>query len=357
MLGILGAAGVAHAQSSPLPASGTCIGGNGYEFAAQVGLAISDGHGSFATLQPAIVPYVFGAAECQCGTNDVNLEIKVTTPLPAGFSGNVAAYVGQTCENPAVRGTGTPAPCEQLTEGVPSAGAFVQGQGSDPIHIPLPSQALFSPNDHTCTQEVHSNGVYVLVGADPNAPAAVCYLSLTEQNHLPDVPIGEHVTRDSDGTVELSWPLPSPSATNPQGYQVLCGETDGKPASGIPAAVPGFSSCDAGVMHRRLLATNGPFDLPPPPQGSACSGMLAATTSHTQLTGLDPTKSYGLMLVSVDLYGNASLGATMEVGPAPAKPPAQGCSMAAGAPASSPLALPLVAALAGLAWRRRQRRA
>jgi hypothetical protein len=363
MWSMLGAAGVAHAQSISLPLTGTCVGANGVSFAALVGLAVPDGQGNLASIQTASVSTVFGAAECQCGTKDVNLEIKLTTPLPAGFTGNVQVYVGNGCENPALRNSGTPAPCELLTEDVPPASVFIQGQGIDLVHIPLPSQALFSPNAHTCTPETHFNNVYLFIGADPNAPTAVCFLSLTEQNNPPDAPAGVQATRDADGTVELGWTLPPTSTNNPQGYQVLCSDDDGKPASGLAPDVPLFSECDAGVMHRRALNTAASFDQPPPPPGFVCSPLLSPVSSHTRVSGLDRTKSYHVTLVGVDGWGNAARTAAVTVGPAPALPPAMpvpvhGCSVGAGAARTSPLALALLAgALATLAWRRRRARA
>jgi hypothetical protein len=364
-------ASAAQAQSITLPMTGTCAGGSGTTFAGQVGLAVPDGN-SFDTIQTASVSTVFGAAECQCPppvSNQINLEIKPSMPFPAGTTGNVLVFVGSTCENPSVRSTGTPAPCEQLTQGVPAISAFIQGQGSNLIHIPIPGNVLFRPNDdHACTNEIHSNNVYVFIGSDPNNPIGTCFLSLTEQNQPPTAPANARAA-GGDSSVTVSWDLPGTSGTNPTFYQVLCADDCGNPITNSPPA-PLYSTCIGGTLDRRTLNTGGTTttldggttsdlgttsrvgndgnglqplatpaaictdmgvnstftsDMGGPGLGPladldprfVCSGQIAPTTNSARITGLVNGGHYHFVVVGVDNYGNAAISNITDAQPEP----------------------------------------
>src|SRR5262249_17033627 len=136
--------------------TGSCSG----DLAGTVGIAFQDSGGAFQSVQAASTPYVFGNAECQCQSMDLNLEILLTTALQQGRLGTVEVWVGSACDMyPARLQSG--ARCEQI--GTRDISEFVTGSSSNRIHIPINAAALFSPNTTTrsCTVASSANAVWI----------------------------------------------------------------------------------------------------------------------------------------------------------------------------------------------------
>src|SRR5262245_29376388 len=59
-----------------------------------VGLSIKNDSGGSTTVAANIVPNLFGAAECQCATTDIQMQIKLSGTIAAGTAGHAEVWVG-----------------------------------------------------------------------------------------------------------------------------------------------------------------------------------------------------------------------------------------------------------------------
>ena len=373
------------AQSSP-PPSGSCGGtdASGGTLAGTVGLAIPDGKGGYESVQAASIPYVFGAAECQCATQDIALEIQLTSAFGnADAPGTVEVWVGAGCDDYTTRTTPGQTACEKLTTGVPFFTEFTTASPDGLfIHVPIPAQSLFAPVTHVCSPLTVSNGIYVLIYNDPTQPTASCTLTdLTENAHPPtavtDVKASPDTTSPTGG-VNVSWTLPPQTSFNPSNFEILCADEAGNP-EGIFTTPASYSVCEPTGIERRQIPTGGVTTGPPlkvrpdktPAMGTFASfdqrfvcGSVSAVGNDMKLL-LDPTKAHQIEVLAVDLFGNVtpspvvSVGASttgndMGSGSEPTK--SHGCSMG-GAAASSPWAVAFVLlALTALVVRSQRRR-
>ena len=203
----------ATALALPVPqTSGTCSGtdASGGTIAGSVGLAIPDGNGGYQSVQAAAVPYVFGAAECQCATQDIALEIQLTSAFGnADTPATVEVWVGAGCDDYATRTTPGETACEKLTLGIPNFVDFTTASTAALfIHIPIPAQSLFAPVTHVCTPTTVSNGIYVFIYNDPSQPTASCTLTDSTENSQPPTAVAavkaSPNTASSTGGVEVS---------------------------------------------------------------------------------------------------------------------------------------------------------
>jgi hypothetical protein len=301
-------------------ATGTCTGG----LTGAVGLSLRD---SLQSVQAAEVPFVFGAAECQCPNDDFALDIYLTSAFPAGTTGTAELWAGAGCDVPAVRTAAGQTACEKL--GSVDFAGFVVNTASSHTYLPFSSQALFSPVTHVCPSGTATNGLYVLLftGANSNpsgAPAATCSLELTEQMAGPGAPANVVANLVGD-RVEVAWEAPDATLPQPYEYQILCADLDGNPRfpSPPPAA---YSTCADGTLHRRLLNT------------AAQAGGLAALDPRFLCTpplppepapaiGLAQVTSGQFMVVAIDPWGNATAAPVVTVRP-PLSAQGGGCSLA-----------------------------
>jgi hypothetical protein len=130
-----------------LAPSGTCSGA----MQGMATLAVADAPGgTFLTVAPSAVPSLFGAAECQCDTTDVNLELRLTQPLPV-IAATAEVWVGDSsCELVTTRTSTSNTGCERIAS---LSAADLTAAGGGVVHVPLPSRALFSPLRHRCDEQ------------------------------------------------------------------------------------------------------------------------------------------------------------------------------------------------------------
>lgn len=356
--------------------AGSCSGSvSGANFAGSVGLAVPDGKGGFATIQAAAVNSVFGNAECACSPTDttqqISLEIKLTSALPLGTGGTAEVWVGSGCDNYTTRTTAGQTVCEKIAS--PNIQTFTTaGSANNAIEVPIPGNAIVSPRKHDCdpmTNPTGSNAVYLFLFNDPTMPFANCKLQLNEQNQGP-AGVGNVAASAGDGAVTVSWQNPSPGSYNPSYFQVLCSDDCGNPVQSSPSSQPQYSTCINGALARRQLNTGGAppttggdggvtdlgtgsFSLttqtePPRPQASPftcaadmgasaqpgdmagvasplstfdpkyiCSGQLTATATSTRVTGLNNYQRYHFMVLSIDQFGNATASPVVDGTPQP----------------------------------------
>ena len=99
-------------------ASGMCSG----MMMGTIGLAEPQGTNNFVTIPSnQITSGVFGTAECQCagqsGNPDINVEIKLTTALPASTAANAQIWVGDSsCTNVMTRTSSSNTSCQLIAQ-------------------------------------------------------------------------------------------------------------------------------------------------------------------------------------------------------------------------------------------------
>jgi hypothetical protein len=247
-------------------ATGTCMPGSGAgttgaKFSGTVGISFKDSSGNLQSVQAASVPFVFSAAECQCNTMDLNLDVFLTGTLSQGSTGSAEVWVGTGCDVLANRSNATQTTCEKLNTTI-SFNEFTLGGAPTTGSFPIPitgSAALFSPQKHLCNQAAASNQIFIFLFQDAANPFGVCTLPLTEQIQGPAAPQNPSAS-SGDSAVTLSWNPPSVSTGNPPSfYQILCADANGNP---VPGATSGttqqFSTCLPGnVIDRKALPTGG----------------------------------------------------------------------------------------------------
>ena len=356
LLSLLLIAGAAHAQSLP----GACTGMmNGVAT-----LAVSDGDGTWHRLASNEVAQFFGAAECACDTQDVALEIDLTTALPASVPATAEIWVGDSsCSNATTRTSATNTNCKKIAS--PSVQDFTVNAGG-PLHYSLPARLLFDPSTNDCSHALPfaANGIWVFVFTDVSNPLATCSLSLTEVSAAPLAPSGVAAAWQPDGSVALSWTAPaaSPSAPAPVAYDILCAADDGTAEGSRHDA--NFSLCTpGGIVRRSLMADGGPLvSMGPAPAGNVfappspdavCAHVAADATSVT-LHGLPGATAHRFAVVAVDASGNATASAATRLDAAPPAPMSHGGCTVAGRGSVTPW-LVIAFALAALATVRRRR--
>ena len=261
-LSVLAIAGTARAQTAT--ASGMCMGmdSSGGTIAGTVGLAVPGTNGTtFSSVAAASVPYVFGAAECDCTPDEsdqINLEIQLTSAFGnSDTPATVEVWVGSGCDTYTTRTTVGETVCEKLTTGIPQFTNFTTASNAGLlIHIPIPGNALTAPVTHQCTNATVSNSIYVFIFNDPTMPSASCTLTgLTEQGQPPTAVTG--ITAGSgDSSVTLTWTAPPQNSFSPAGYQVLCTDDCGNQIKTSHSAAQ-YSTCVNGVLQRRTIPTGG----------------------------------------------------------------------------------------------------
>ncbi|MGZ3427630.1 MAG: fibronectin type III domain-containing protein [Polyangia bacterium] len=320
---------------------------------------------------------LFGAAECACNTSDVNLEIKLVTPLPAGLSGTAEVWVGDSsCTNATTRTSASNMTCEKIAT-LPIQDFTINSNAPfSGIEVPLPARSLFSPLRHDCSfQPLAANGVYVFIYADVDNPYATCALSLTESSAPPPAPVDVSATRQDDGSVVVRWTAPPERFVHPVAYDVLCATDDGAPVAGS-AAIADFSQCTSDGIVRRALHYSDGRVVPggsAPSSGDAISTPRAdAVCAHVDsdgraatIAGLAWNTRYRFAVVAADASGNGAVSAPVTLDastpppPAPPAPTHRGCSVG-GRGSVTPSALILLAAALSclmLTLRHRPRRA
>lgn len=262
---VLGMPLAARAQSTA--ASGMCSG----MMTGTIGLAVpqSSGSNSFLTIPSnQITTGVFGSAECQCaeatGNPDINLEIKLTTALPAATAGTAEIWVGDSsCTNVQTRTSSSNTTCERIA--TPSIQDFTinsTGTSASGLHYVLKADALTQPFKHMCdpTQPMgppntSANSIYVFIFTDVNNPLATCSLTLSEQMKGPD-PVTNTSASGGDGAVTLNWTPPAVGSYSPSFFQILCTDDCGNPIKDS-ANKQIYSVCENGTLSRRDLTSGG----------------------------------------------------------------------------------------------------
>jgi hypothetical protein len=272
VLCVVGLPLAAHAQSTTA-GSGMCSG----MMTGTIGLAIPQGTNNFQTIPSTqITTGVFGTAECQCaesaGNPDINVEIKLTTALPASTAGTAQIWVGDSsCTNVQTRTSSSNTACQLIAS--PSIQDFTinsTGTSSSGLHYVVKADKLSNPNPqdpekHSCdpTMPINngplasaSNSVYVFLFTDPNNAFANCLLTLSERLQGPD-PVTNTSASGGDGAVTLSWTPPATGSYAPSFFQILCADDCGQPIQDKPNTQI-YSTCVNGALSRRDLLAGGP---------------------------------------------------------------------------------------------------
>jgi MYXO-CTERM domain-containing protein len=321
----------------------------------RLGLSQPDASGALVTIPDGMVEHTFGAAECECDTRDIQLDVAISRSTITGNGATAEIWVGQGCDDYATRSDSSNHACEKLAS--LDAAPLTSGLGG--LHVPLPSRAVFAPVLHNCAAKPLASQAYVIVYEDAKMPLATCVLPLAPHRDPPAVAAQiAALTRASDGTVSVSITPPT-SGDPPVGYQLLCATTRDEPFSQPEA--PMYSVCPGTHIERRGITPIAPagtlstFDT-----AYVCSDMIAATATRVDLPWINRTQGANFLLLTVDAYGNfvASTPRSIGAAPAPIVIAPHGCSFVASGEGSSPALLPLVLVLAilgGGAWRRRDR--
>ncbi len=190
----------------------------------------------------AQLAYAFSGADCACATDDINLQVKLSTGLPSGTTGSVEVWVGTGCDSYATRTATGQTACEKVATLDIAQLTTSSTAGADGILVPIPSLALFSPVVHQCpVAATMVNQVYLLAFQNPAQNLATCTMSLYETTAPPPAALSPSATRSADGTVTVRWTGPDvSSAYDPLGYQLLCADLNGRPL-GTNAAPPSYS--------------------------------------------------------------------------------------------------------------------
>ena len=234
-----------------------------------IGLAVPQGGNNFLTIPSTqITTGVFGIAECECagasGNPDINIEIKLTTALPAATAGTAEIWVGDSsCTNVTTRTSSSNTTCEKIAS--PSIQDFTVNSTANSgsgLHYVLKADALSEPFKHLCDPTAAggplpsaSNSVYVFIFTDPNNPLATCQLTLSERLQGPAA-VTNAAASGGDGAVTLTWTPPQNGSYNPSFFQVLCSDDCGNPIQDTPNTQI-YSTCEAGVLSRRNLTSGG----------------------------------------------------------------------------------------------------
>jgi hypothetical protein len=355
MVSLLLIAGAAHAQSAP----GTCSG----MMAGTASLAVADAGGTWHRLAPTEVPRFFGGAECACDTDDVALEIDLTTALPPSQA-VAEIWVGDSsCANAATRTSTANLGCKKIAS--PAVQDFTV-DAAGPAHYPLSSRMLFTLSTGGCGDlPLAANSVWLFVYSDPNNPLGTCTLPLTESNVTPPAPSGVAAAWQPDGSVGVRWTSP-PDVSSLAGYDILCAADDGTAEGSRRDA--NFSRCTpAGIVRRTLMADDGALvssgpaaagnALDPPAPDAVCAHVAANATAVT-LYGLASGTAHRFAVVAVDAFGNARASEAARLDAAPPAPMTHaGCSMAGRGSVTPWLVIAFAFALLTVASARRRRAA
>jgi len=193
---------------------------------------------------------IFDTAECQCQTNDIQLQIQITAAYPQSMaSGQLQIFVGPSCDNQLNRTNGT---CQQLTGLSIDFTSFVQGTTSTSpyLNVNIPAGPLFNPNNagsaNCPLSQILVNNFYMLFappGVDITTMPQVCSITLGENLQTPLPVTGVNVSA-GDSAVTLSWTAPTGVGEQvPFEYQILCADADGNPVPGKDTTVRAYSVC------------------------------------------------------------------------------------------------------------------
>jgi hypothetical protein len=343
---LVAGASVAEAQTMPM----TCTGA----LTASVGLALPT-----QGVAPSSITAVFDTAECQCMTDDITMQLHITTAIPQSMAnGQLQIWIGTGCDQAANRTT-TSTFCEQVTNTPVTYAQFVQGSTSTNfnIDVPIPSAILFSPNKpRMCTPPQQlSNNIYLLFATTGDfTMAQSCSLNLAENTQTP-IAVTPSVS-SGDSAVTLEWSAPQGVGEQvPFEYQVLCADANGNVIPGKHSGTQAYSVCIDGVIRRRnnipqssstgtgtddggvvteqpdLMAvrptpqppglgteavdggtddagtvTNSAFATTLDPDFT-CTGEIKpnATTVSARIDGLNNGQTYQFVLLAIDVSGNA----------------------------------------------------
>ena len=329
-------------------------------------LAVAAADGTWHRLAPYSAAHLFGGAECACDTQDVALEVDLTTALPSGLAATAEIWVGDSsCSNAVTRTSATNTSCKKLSS--PSVQDFTVN-ATGPVHYPLPSRLLFTLSANDCGDiPLTANSVWLFVYYDPSNPLAICTLPLTETNATPPAPSGVAAAWQPDGSVVVRWTAPAApgDVSSVVGYDILCAADDGTAEGSRRDAE--FSLCTpAGIVRRTLQADDGALVssgppaagnvLDPPAPDAVCAHVDANATSVT-LHGLPSETAHRFAVVAVDAFGNAGASEAARLDAAPPPPPMAhaGCSVA-GRGSVTPWLVIAFASLAVASVRRRRSR-
>jgi hypothetical protein len=320
---------------------GSCTG----SLAGTVGLSIPTPSGR-QTVQAASVPFMFNLPECACSptnpSQQVALEIKLTTALPIATAGTTELWVGNGCDNYTTRTTPNQTACQKLT--TLDITRFTTGSTeSGLIEIPIPGDALTSPQPnggmHVCTAApTTSNNVYIFAYTNPAMPFASCTLNLTQQTQGPTAVLGLNAG-SGDSAINLTWRLPPQSSYTAKQFQVLCSDDAGNPIGLSSVPDPLYSTCVNGVLERRSGLTGG---APPTTGGTSDAGVGKSQAFHPLAASLPNVPAITYDMASTDMASTdmANIGSTDMANPVTFGPLASldkkyACSPTVGATATS----------------------
>jgi hypothetical protein len=231
--------------------------------------------------------YVFDTAECQCHTDDIQLELQITNSIPASMPpGRLEVWIGTDCDQLANRTT--TGACQEIKDSGLTWETFVAGNTSPKNVMPLnlPSDLLFATNGKAschANQDLR-NSVYILMSANGDLTSMTtlqqCDLSLEENTGSAFAPSRVDIVSDNS-QVSLNWMEPQGIGQQvPVEYQVLCADNSGHPIPGLLPEVQAYSACVGGVMHRRNKLPSASSSTTPPDGGTNASDLGAAADNN-----------------------------------------------------------------------------
>jgi hypothetical protein len=345
---------------------GKCSGG----VTGDIGLGIPDEGGTLRGIGAGYLNSVFGAGECACDTNDVNLQIKLSQAYPVGTVVRPEVWIGPSCDQLASR-IGTSATCQKIDVTTITPQTFVIGgtTGTDFINIPIPATRTFAPLTRTCDENQHNNGVWVLLfTTDDSTPNGTCTLTPTASGVLPQKPT--NVTAGGgEKAVTLNWDTPSSTLNKASFFQILCADDQGQVVPGLrnDNQEQAYTTCvDGNIRRRQFPATTGgggtdggvvtttdagARPLPPIPLGPQaigddlagadltgvdmavpsgptafattinpdyiCSNKIQSNQTSARIEGLINGKQYQFAVIAINDYSNASASDVLTASPQP----------------------------------------
>ncbi len=249
---------------------------------------------------------IFGKAECECATNDIQLRVIMasTGVVPLGPNAGASMFLGKVdCIDQATR-TNPASSCQQV--GNIDYTAFEHSQ--PPIDIPLPASILSSPlsqqdianhTQPTCSMINQANYVNIILG--PTSSPATCSISLPI-NTIPAVGPTNVNVQPGDGALNVSFNVQAGSGIDR--YQILCRDLGG-PSSDMgrsppdPSCQPSqfteannlyYSACINKTIHRRIdiPGTTGTPITPTPTVDMATAKSMGGTIQALRAHGKVP---------------------------------------------------------------------
>lgn len=324
---------------------------------------------------------VFNRAECECktaGASGVQMAVIMSAPIPLSVTGQgLTMWLGTGAD--CTDSTNQNNSCFQLNP-APKELSLASFQSTAEFTIPLPADLLTDPlgvpkgGPRSCESKMQTSIVNILIGASANPVPVTCKLSVPINTIAPIISNPGGVTIGAgDGALTVNFPTEMSGARS---YQVLCREKGATtPVASLSerySATPFYSTCVNGAIKRRIevpgsaasggtsdggvTTTDGGFLTQGPtpsnrigkrggwtPQDTGdmatpdlapvtdpfllldpsflCSERVTGggTTATTRIDGLENDHDYEVLVVAIDVFGNATPYSVQTGRPRPAQ--------------------------------------